>query len=124
MDIIIYIILGIIGLYLLLVIPAGIGVLIAEVRFRKSPYREHIEEIINHWKQRLQQFNESDFIDLCDNPKREMVEKDGIEFSISLQARKIKINKSFEVIISIGKLKPITFGHAEKFVIKPNKIAS
>ena len=58
MKILPWIVLGIIGLYLLLVIPAGIAVWISELRFRRSPHRQDILALIERYKQQIRASND------------------------------------------------------------------
>ena len=109
-----YIIAGVVGLYLLLVIPAGIAVLISQRRFRNSPDHDAILSIIQRYKHHVRGWSADQVADLVKCPQREVIEKDGVAFSVDLRARAVKKGRSYEVSVSVGKLRPVTIGHAER----------
>ena len=99
--------------YLILVSCAGIGVLIAEHRFKASPYREEILAIIEAtWKKiSALPINEIELLER--NGLRECVSHPDHDYSVDVVAEKKK--KGYKIMISAGLLKPITFGHTETY---------
>ena len=117
-KIFLWIILGIVGIYLLLVIPAGLAVLISNLRFRRNPHRSLILSIIEQYKEELRKFDEKSLIDIISNGRREVIEKDGLKFSVDIGGKKLKGFKRYRLYISVGRLKPITIGHSDSFTIR------
>ena len=114
---IIFWILGIVAvIYLLLVIPAGIAVYINKIKYKKSPERPLIDNIIKEYKNKIVIPDKIHLDNLVKNKEAEIITRNGHEYSINYYATKDK-NK-YSVIISVGKFHPITIGHAEKFDIQ------
>ena len=112
MKFLLWIGLAIVGLYLLLVIPAGIGVLVKERRFRKSPDRSVVLVIIRQYQQLLDD-DESAVLQVIERGRRETVERNGVEYSIDITGKKMKAPRSYKIFVSVGRLQPITIGHVE-----------
>jgi hypothetical protein len=109
-------IIGIIAtIYLLLVIPAGIAVFISKRNYKNSPYKQHIDKIINEYRETIIKKDRIQLDNLVKNRQNEIIERDGEQYSVEFFAKRHK-NK-YKFFISVGKLKPITIGHAEIFEI-------
>ena len=117
MRIVAYIIVGIVGLYLLLVIPAGIAVLISERRFKKAPKRDAILEIIRLYQADIRGWPRDQITALAKHSRREGVEKEGVLFSVDLSAKELEKDTRYRVTVSVGKLHLVTLGHAESIEV-------
>ncbi|MCL4456854.1 MAG: hypothetical protein M1147_10495 [Nitrospirae bacterium] len=106
----------IVALYLAMVIPAGVAVLISEKKFKKSPYREDILAVIKEYWTSFENDGEKKAIEIINKGFRESIQRNGQNYSIDITGSKIGEGK-YEIIISVGLLKPITIGHAEKFIM-------
>jgi hypothetical protein len=105
-----------IGIYLILVIPAGIAVWVSERKFKKSPYRTDITAIINDKWTTLQKAGETAAKEIIRKGIREAILRNGQEYSVDISGSDIG-NRKYKIIISAGILKPITIGHAEQFIL-------
>ena len=117
MQMLLWIVLGVVGLYLVLVIPAGVAVLVSEIRFRRSPHREDILGIIEHYKQQICASDQDTRSKFVRSGLREHIEKDGVGYSVDINGKKLR-DEGHEFVISVGRIHPITIGHAEKFALK------
>ncbi|MCC5840454.1 MAG: hypothetical protein JJT96_10030 [Opitutales bacterium] len=99
--------------YVVLISCAGLGVLIAEWRFKNSPYREDILRLIGDtWaKIRIMPTNEIALLER--NGLRECVSHASQDYSVDVVAK--KMDGGYSIMISAGILKPITFGHTETY---------
>lgn len=113
MKIVLYIILGIVGVYLLLVIPAGIAVFISSMRFKRSPHRDIILSVIQCYQQSIRAWSEEQVAELVTNPKCEKTEQDDVPLSVVLSAKALRQHKTYKICVSVGKLRCVTIGHAE-----------
>ncbi len=111
-----WIALGIAGLYLLLVIPAGLAVLIRELRFRRSPDRSVVLGIIRDYQCELAETEES-VLEVVQRSRRDTVERGGVRYSVDVTAKKLKVPRSYKIFVSVGQLRPITIGHGESFKV-------
>jgi len=112
MKVLLWIGLGILGLYLLLVIPAGIAVLVKEWRFKRSPDRGVVLTIIQEYQQSLAK-DEGSVIQILKNGRREVVERDGVAYSVDITAKRLRAPSSYKISVSVGQLRPLTIGHVE-----------
>ena len=117
MQVLLWIVLGVVGVYLVLVIPAGVAVLVSEIRFRRSPHRDDILAIIERYKQQIRASDQDARSELVRSGLREHVEKDGVSYSVDITGKKLR-DEGHEFVVSVGRLHRITIGHAEKFVLK------
>ncbi len=117
MEIVIYIVAGAIAVYLLLIIFAGVCLLIAEKRFKSAPDRNVIEAIINEYKLNIQSWDQDKVMELTRQEKREVVERDGVQYSVAIGARPQQQARNYLVFVSVGRLRRFTFGHTEDFVV-------
>ena len=106
----------IIAIYLAFVIPAGLAVLIKKNKFKKSPDRPIIEKILSEYKTRLKKMSKIELANITITKHPEIVYREGQVYSIDISAKKKNENK-YRIIISVGKLSPVTIGYAEKFDI-------
>ena len=105
-----------IGIYLILVIPAGIAVWISERKFKKSPFRTDIMAIINDKWTTLQKAGETTAKEIIRKGIREVILRNGQKYSVDISGSDIG-NRKYKIIISAGILNPITIGHAEEFIM-------
>jgi len=117
MKIALYIIGGLFGFYLLLVIPAGLGVLISEIRFRNSPYKATILQIIERYKREIMSYDRKKLDELCEANRGDVLSQNGINFSVVIGAK--KRGTIYKAVVSVGVLRIVTFGHDEKFEVVP-----
>jgi hypothetical protein len=120
MKTVLWILAVLVAIYLILVIPAGVSVFIAEKKFKTSPLRKDVEEIISIYKAEIENTTKDQIEMIIKRERREVFTKNGIDFSVVISAKRKK-NDKYYFIISVGKLKPITIGHAEKFNIEIKK---
>lgn len=113
---ILIVIAGLVTVYLILVIPAGIAVWISERRFKKSHYRTDVTAIINDTWIALQKAGETKIKEIINNGTREIILRNGQEYSVDISSSDIG-NRKYKIIISAGILKPVTIGHAEEFIM-------
>lgn len=104
------------GIYLIMVIPAGIAVWISERKFKRSPYRTDIAAIIDDKWTTLQKAGETKAKEIINRGIRESILRNGQEYSVDISCSAIGTRK-YKIIISAGILKPITIGHAEQFIM-------
>jgi hypothetical protein len=117
MKIIIKILLGVVGIYLLLVIPAGIAVWVKEYNFNKSPDRDDILNIIKEYKEYIIVKTKPEIILLTENTYNNVVKRSNKEYNVQAYAKKDGNNKSYKIYISVGRNAFVTIGHAEIFDI-------
>lgn len=103
--------LGIAALYLLIVIPAGLALLIRERRFRKSPDHEVVQSIIHEYQEMLGR-REDSILEILQRGRREVVKRNGVQYSVDVTAKKLNIPRSYNVVVSVGRINPISVGHA------------
>jgi hypothetical protein len=116
MKIILWNVVGIIGLYLLFVIPAGLAVLFKELRFRKSPDRDVVLGIIQDY-QRALSTSEQSVLEVIQRGRRDKVERTGVAYSVDVMAKKLGNPRSYRIVVSVGRFRPITVGHSESFKV-------
>lgn len=116
MTLVLWISLGILGLYLLLVVPAGIAVLVGEWRFKRSPDRAVVLAIIEEYQRSLAD-DETAVIQVLKHGRREVVERAGVTYSVDITAKKLKSPGSYRISVSVGQLRLITIGHVESLEV-------
>ena len=116
MTVILWIAIAIVALYLLLVIPAGLAVLVTELRFRKAPDRSTVLEIIEEYRQELSG-NEQSLLEVVRRSRRDILERHGVRYSVAVDAKTLRSPRSYKVSVSVGTLRLITIGHAESFEV-------
>ena len=95
---------------------AGLGVLVREMTFPRSADRDVVLDII-HMYQTSAGLNEQTIGQLVGQGRREIVERNGTKYSVDLIATQ-KGERTYDLIVSVGKLRLFTFGHSEKLEIK------
>ena len=116
MKFLLWIALGLVGIYLLLVIPAGIAVLIRHWRFPKTPDRDVVLGIIGEYHDKCRK-NERLVLELVAAGRREAAERSGVVYSVDISAKKLRDPRSYEVRVSVSRLKLFTIGYGESTVV-------
>lgn len=105
---------GALGIYLILVIPAGLAVFINKLKFKRSPDRIAIENVIEEYRGRIGHLDRNQLDKIIETKQREVIERNAIQYSVEYYATKDKKGK-YSIVVSVGRLSPVTVGHAVKF---------
>jgi len=102
-----------VGLYVLVVTIAGFGLLLSELKFRKSPYRDRILEVINLIWEQIKDSPIEEIQKIAKNGSREEVLHQNQTYSSDVAI--YEKSDRYEVLISVGIMSRVTFGHTKKF---------
>jgi hypothetical protein len=102
MRVALWILLGVVGLYLLTIIPAGIACLVARLRFGRSPRWNNAFDIADCYKQKIRTLDATSRAELVRDGLEERVTRGGVDYVVGIRGKRLD-SDAYEFEIGVGR---------------------